>query len=613
MEKTQQRAWLSWASVGLLAVLCGWLAVLQNRWIQEISLAQRERLQQQLQAELNRLSRDFNSEITRACTALLPSGAQIEQLGREKAYAAQYLQWRESHDHMFNRIALAVPQDGSLAVSFLNLDSGQFAPGEWPAAWSGMREQMMARLNGAPLAPITPSDSALIDLPRFTRMERGSDLAAPGSRARGPRFGRMNDGNIPGPQRPREQEWLLLELNLNYVRDAMLPELLQRHLGGGVPGKMDYQAEVVANADPSRVIFSTHAAKDRNFGSADASVNLFEINYSAFRGGRSGEAGFRGRFRDQSERRFPLPMPPADPVRGRWRLLVRHQAGSLEAVVARARWQNFAISAGILLLILATITALVRFSRKSQQLAEQQMNFVAGVSHELRTPLTVIRTAAFNLRGKLATRPDQVERYGKLIQDESEKLAALVEQVLRFASARAGHLIRAREPVAMEALIEDGLRSSRAALGGASLIVEKQLEPGLPLVLADELAMKHALQNLIENALKYGTEGNNWIGVFASAISDESGPAVEIRVADRGPGIPLEEQEHIFEPFFRGQRAVQDQVHGTGLGLNLVKKIVEAHGGTIRVHSEPMKGTEFVVRIPAAPPELQDEFAHSLG
>ena len=188
-----------------------------------------------------------------------------------------------------------------------------------------------------------------------------------------------------------------------------------------------------------------------------------------------------------------------------------------------------------------------------------------------------------------------------------------MEQILRFASARAGHVIRAREPVDIETLIEQGLRSSRAALLGPDLVLEKQVEPGLPLVLADELAMKHALQNLLDNALKYGMEGNNWIGVFATAVKDENGPGVEVRVADRGPGIPLEEQEHIFDPFFRGQRAVQDQVHGTGLGLNLVKKIVEAHGGTIRVQSEPMKGTEFVVRLPAAPSELQDEFAHSLG
>jgi signal transduction histidine kinase len=94
-------------------------------------------------------------------------------------------------------------------------------------------------------------------------------------------------------------------------------------------------------------------------------------------------------------------------------------------------------------------------------------------------------------------------------------------------------------------------------------------------------------------------------------------PAVEIRVADRGPGIPAEEQRHIFEPFFRGRRAVHDQVHGTGLGLSLAKKIVEAHGGSIRVRSEQGKGTEFIVRIPSMPAELQrerqNEPAHSIG
>jgi signal transduction histidine kinase len=127
------------------------------------------------------------------------------------------------------------------------------------------------------------------------------------------------------------------------------------------------------------------------------------------------------------------------------------------------------------------------------------------------------------------------------------------------------------------------------------------------------MALRHAIQNLVDNAVKYGTDANNWIGIYASSIADDKGPAVEIRVVDRGPGIPRDEQEQIFDPFFRGRRAIQDQVHGTGLGLNLVKKIVEAHGGAIRVNSEPAKGTEFVMRLPAAPPEFHDEFAHSAG
>jgi signal transduction histidine kinase len=86
---------------------------------------------------------------------------------------------------------------------------------------------------------------------------------------------------------------------------------------------------------------------------------------------------------------------------------------------------------------------------------------------------------------------------------------------------------------------------------------------------------------------------------------------VEIRVADRGPGIPADELTHVFEPFFRGKRALQDQIHGTGLGLSVARGIVEAHGGVIEAHSAPGKATEFVIRVPAAPKEYQDEFTNS--
>jgi signal transduction histidine kinase len=143
--------------------------------------------------------------------------------------------------------------------------------------------------------------------------------------------------------------------------------------------------------------------------------------------------------------------------------------------------------------------------------------------------------------------------------------------------------------------------------------VEKQIEPGLPLILADSMALRHALQNLIGNAVKYGMGGVRWIGIFARAVSTSEGLRVEIRVADHGPGIPADERDHVFDAFFRGRRAVLDQKHGTGLGLNLVKKIVEAHDGTVEVESEPGTGTAFVVSIPAIPTENKVELSNSLG
>jgi len=578
MENIKLRAWRAWASAGLLAVLCAVLAVLQSRWISEISLAERDRLREQLQTGLNQLSADINNRVAEACVGLTPDSAQFDQSPREAVYASQYRHWKESHEPLFQRIALAVPEFGTLDVSLLDLDSAQFTPVVWPVEWAGMLDRLNAHLLGEPLRLAPPRESALIELPRF-----------------GPA---ADDFGGTGYQ---EQDWLIVELNLEYIRGSVIPELLYRYLG------KDYDAEVIANNDPSIVIYHSmpenkHLA-ERN---ADASVGLLEASYVGVTRPQPRAVGTR--VPGAAIAVIPAAGPSAAP---RWKLLVRHQTGSVEQIVARLRLRNIALSGGILLLILATVTWLIRISRQAQRLAELQMNFVAGVSHELRTPLTVIRTAAFNLRGRIASRPDQVERYGKLIQDESEKLAVLVEQILRYGSSRSGRVIREREPVSMELLIEEGLRSSRAGVNSPDLIIEKELAPGLPLVLADEQALKHALRNLIDNAVKYGTEGNNWIGVFACTVEDEQGQSVEFRVADRGPGIPLDEQPHIFDPFFRGRRAVQDQIHGTGLGLNLVKKIVEAHGGTIRVKSEPMKGTEFIVRIPAAPPELQDEFAHS--
>ena len=571
MEAIKNRAWVSWAAVGLLVVLCGVLAALQFRWIGEVSRAEQQRLKEDLTTKLDLLRRNFNQEVESACYALVPPASQIDEQGREAAYALQYRRWDQSHERLFKRVALAIPEEDTIRLEILDAH-GAFAAAEWPAEWSTMRDRLTERRTGATSGASSLAGTALFELPRFGG-------------------GREGD-------RPSEQEWLVLELNLDYMRGVLLPEMLTRYLGDA--GKLDYDAEVVANGIPSMSIYRSVSSHDHQGDlSADASIALLDV--------RPVMSGFPGR------RGGPRQSPASDSTQGRWLLLVRHHAGSLEAVVARARWRNVAISAGLLLLILATVGALVRFSRQAQQLADLQMNFVAGVSHELRTPLTVMSTAAYNLRGKIASNPAQVERYGVLLQEQCEKLSATIEQVLRFASMKSGRIVRERSPVSIEALIEDELRTNRGLLERAGCTVEVNIAPDLPVILADATSLRHALQNLITNAVKYGTEGSNWIGVTARSVAAPGGSLVEIRVADRGPGIPADEQRHIFDPFFRGRRAVQDQIHGTGLGLNLVKGIVEAHGGTIAVESEPMKRTEFTIRLPAAPGEVQDEVAHSFG
>ncbi len=548
-------------------MLCAAIGVLQYRWNADVSAALRDRLRASLEANLARLSRDFNAEISAPCVAIAPPSAR-DAASAEAELSARYEQWRNTTGRrgIFRRIAFAVPGDDVPHLEMLGMEHAVLAPAPWPVEWIGV-EDRLERMPGRRPA----GEGSVFEIPVFPPdSEEGPP--PPALRA----FGR------------REVGWVLFEMNVDYIRDTLLPEALQRHLGSG--GALDYQVEVVDRFNPAEAIYRSDPGEGDIVSTADASATLYDVAWQR-RGGHDGRGG-RGARGPQF--RFSRDEPGPAPASGRWQLFVRHKAGSLEAVVAGTRRRNLAVTGGVLLLMLATVAALVRFTRRAQRLAELQMDFVAGISHELRTPLTVIHTAGYNLQGKISANPAQVERYGKLIQQESGRLKDIVEQVLQFASAKAGRVIRQQEPIEIEDLIDQTIDASRAVVDAAHCAVEKEVEIGLPAIHGDLRALRLALGNLVGNAAKYGSDRKRWIGIFASSAEN----AVEIRVADRGPGIPPEEQKHIFDPFFRGRRAVEHQVHGTGLGLSLVKDIVEAHGGSVAVRNAAAGGTEFIVRIP---------------
>jgi signal transduction histidine kinase len=592
-DQTIGRTWIYWGVVALLVTLCAVLAGLQHRWIGEVAGAEAHRLREDLQSRLNLLRRDLNEEISSACYAYIPSAWEFQKNGRDEAYLSQYRQRKNVvGDHIVRRMAVAVPVRGDLQLLFPDAAGAHLVRGDWPAEWASMHDSLLMRLRGGP-APQNQS-STLVEFPRF-----GSE-----SSASGPRF--------------LEQDWLVLDLDAEYIGQTLVPEMLNRYLGQS--GQLEYDAEVIAKADPTLWIYRSSDSPARANWVADASVDVLEIGRVpqaavAVDAGKSvlrnnGAATGSGSSARAPSRGFPPPLPQQSS--GLWTLRVHHHAGSLETMVAEGRRHNNLLSAGLLLLILTTTYALVRFSRRAQELASMQMNFVAGVSHELRTPLTVIRTAAYNLRGDLATQPSQVARYGTLIRQEAEKLSALVGQVLRYGNVRAGRTLQAGQPVAVPQIIEASLLAARNAHPVKNLVIEKRIEPDLALVLADKESLQHALQNLFDNAMKYGSTGGeigDWIGISAAASRNGDDPSIEIRVADRGPGIPAEECESLFDPFFRGRRAQENQIHGTGLGLNLVKKIIEAHGGTVTVHNRDKGGAEFVIRIPSMPEQRDDAMA----
>ncbi|MEJ5367394.1 MAG: HAMP domain-containing sensor histidine kinase [Bryobacteraceae bacterium] len=557
----------SWAFPVLLILLCIALGALQYRWIDEASRAERDRLRAGLQDTLTRLAIAVNADVTAAVSAFFPSGRPPDEPLTPAELGELYLQWRESthHDDLFARIGLVTLEQGRMRLDLLDPATGEVRSGEWPEAWAGLRQKMLGRLaamQGRPpengprefrFGPPPPEEALLFEVARFGR----------------------------GPADPRRSAtWLIFELDEAYVRDSLIPEHLRRYLGESLE---DYNVEVSYRADPSRIFCRAGAVSLG--GMPDAETALLEIQYDRlFR--RMSPAGMREPPRARN----------AGAEIGRLQLRVRHRAGSLDAVVAQTRLRNLAVTFAILLLMAAALIAILVSTRRAQRLADLQMNFVTGVSHELRTPLTVIRTAAFNLRGKLAANPAMVEKYGALIQKESERLTEIVEQVLEFARSRSGAGALKPEPVSVAAAIEQAVASCQSLIDGRSVRVETSLEDGLPPVLAEPRTLAHCIQNLLSNAVKYGGEGG-WVGISACRAGD----SVEIRVADRGPGIPPGELPHVFDPFFRGRRAIDEQIHGTGLGLCLVRSAVESLGGQVSVRSEEGRGAEFLIRLRMAP------------
>jgi signal transduction histidine kinase len=289
---------------------------------------------------------------------------------------------------------------------------------------------------------------------------------------------------------------------------------------------------------------------------------------------------------------------PGEPNAGAWRLAIQHRVGSLEAAVTLTRRHNLAVSLGILLLLAITSGLMVVTTQRAQRLARQQIEFVAGVTHELHTPLTAIRSAGQNLADGVVADPQQVKRYGSLIEREGRRLTDMVGQVLELAGIQSGRKVYQVRPEEVESLLDAALEDCRVLLDEKKVRIEREIPPDLPPVLADGEALRRALRNLIENAVRHG--GGGWVGLQARSAKD----GVEITVADRGPGIRREDLPNLFKPFYRGGDTATNGVPGSGLGLSVVRHVAEALGGRVSVESGGIggeRGSAFTLHLPAAP------------
>jgi signal transduction histidine kinase len=374
----------------------------------------------------------------------------------------------------------------------------------------------------------------------------------------------------------------MVVLRNEVIADRLLPEITAR-----VFGREDLlEFDVVVVNEDGRVVFSSRNNAPDVIRSADASVRLLSLRGAAGRSGGRHGPGPGG------------PPPPHDRDEGPWTLYVRHRMGSLDAVVGRARTWNLALGSSVLLLLGTSVVLLTISARRATELSARKMEFVAGVSHELRTPLAVIRSAAQNLADGSVSGENQVRRYGGLIESEGRRLEDLVEKVLELAGVESQARRSPRERVPTAEIVEAAISDTAAEARDRGIEIQASLPDPVLHVLGDPEALRRGVSNLLANAVKHGGEDNS-VNVSVAGVDGE----VRISVADRGPGIPASEVPHLFEAFYRGRRAREQQIRGSGLGLSLVQQVAREHGGRVEVDSTPGKGSTFTLVLPEARPD----------
>ncbi|NNF59374.1 MAG: HAMP domain-containing histidine kinase [Rhodothermaceae bacterium] len=544
--------------LALLASVLVVLAGLQWRWIGQWSTVEATRQQRALAAAADALDAAFSAPLRAAADAFGEIEASDD--AAPAALAARLRAWQSD-------AALPALLDGVYWVEpgpaprLLKLDTAAAAlrPIAWPEAWAPWR------------AFFADQPSRLTVPPGTAATVRFSDADVPAA----PPGLALPALPTPGPS-PLPVRFVFLPLDADALRAALLAPTLDRLLDTDaydvrVTGP---DGSVLYASDPALDALATPDL-DRPFG--PGSLTNLGVTVEGTRDGLA-ELVELSAFQTRG-------------ASGPWRLRVQHRAGSISAAVARLRWRQLSLAFGVLGVLAAAMALLVRSAGAQRRLAQQQMEFVAGVTHELRTPLAVIRSAGENLADGVVASPEQTRQYGALVRDEGQRLSEMVESVLTLAGADAR--LPTRQRLALSDLVREAVRQTEPVLASADVQID--LAEPLPLLNGDPTTLTLALRNLLANAARHGKPP---IRIEARPSHQADQPIVTLTVSDNGPGLDPADLPHLFDPFYRGRGGSKHT--GSGLGLALVRRVAELHGGTVTARNRPAGGCAFVLTLPSA-------------
>ena len=232
-------------------------------------------------------------------------------------------------------------------------------------------------------------------------------------------------------------------------------------------------------------------------------------------------------------------------------------------------------------------------AQRERELAERQAGFLANITHELKTPLAVMQAAGENLSDGRVTEGKRLKTYGDHIYNESVRLKRMIEKLLDAAKVDSGQLSSEQAPHYLQELTAEFVEANRGYIEDQGFTFKFTHDNNLPLVMVDPDHVETTLNNLVENAMKYSKDQKE-----IAVKVEKKGRHVAISVSDKGMGIPKNSLRYIFDKFYRVEDTLTAKTKGHGLGLSIVKNMVELNGGTIDVKSEHGKGSTFIVKFP---------------